>query len=185
MVKKIDSRAIRTSSQVREAAEDDTRDTFEFLASTCVAFAATTLVIVGQLLTEGNGRGVALIGGAMAVVNVAMTRHHYCRVKLMLGTREKLPTTASFSHENMTREVESDASRIDEADDPLSAHLGHKARHHRHRRPIDMLLSSSRIQVSPSRRKAARKAKKKRKKESVGRQGGLAGLGMGTRFIRL
>jgi hypothetical protein len=160
-------------------------DTLVFVASTCVVFFSTTLVIIGELLRERNGRGVVVVGGSMLVVNMLMTRYHYRRVCSVLDGRDVLPLT----------QVNGTAS--DRAVDPDSADETARAREslrdsrrarRKQRGPDGELLTpaSKLLYASPSRRKAAKRAKLKRKKEREGaaRSGGLAGLGIGTRLVR-
>lgn len=165
-------------------------DNFDILACTCIAFIATTLIVTGQMLNEGDLWAVAVIGGCMLCANIGLTRHHYLRLCRDGVDRENLPLTHS---EPVARK--GDIELEDAADRPnavrFSHSSGHHDRHHRHhhRRDIegpdlgDARHREARFQTSSSHRKVVRKARRKRKKESTVRQGGLAGLGAANRTI--
>jgi hypothetical protein len=58
----------------------DEVDTLRNVICNCIVFVSTSLLIVGQLISENNLRGVVLIGGFLFVVNVVTTSYHYRRV---------------------------------------------------------------------------------------------------------
>lgn len=174
--------------------EDDETDNLDILVCTCVAFAATTLIVVGQMMNEGDLRAVVVIGGSMLTTNFFMTRHHYHRLCRDALDSENLP----YTHVEPTRRAEelqseggTEKSNVVRFVDDSSRHHRRIHEHHRHRSrrdadaqdSIDVGIRDAGFQKSPSHQKIVRKFRRKRKKESAVRQGGLAGLGNGNRTV--
>lgn len=173
--------------------EDDETDNFDILVCTCVAFVATTLIVVGQMMNEGDLRAVVVIGGCMLSTNVLMTRHHYHRLCRDALASENLPLThaePAKSPGQLQFDAVADKSNPTQFIDSTRPHRRNHHHHRQHpRRDTDVQdsnatgLRDARFQKSPSHRKLVRKVRRKRKKESAIRQGGLAGLGNAHRTV--
>lgn len=167
--------------------EEEKRNSFAFLVSTCVALVATTLIIVGQLLNENNIRGALAIGVSLLTTNILMTRHHYGRVKDAMSTRQNLPITQVESHVKVTERLHEDNFDSQAVGSTPAVRTHHKFRSHPRDQDevarADVHQSLQEVQASSSRRKAVRKLRRKRRKEGTVRQGGLAGLGMSSRIV--
>lgn len=157
-------------------------DSFCFVVSTCVAFVSTSLVVVGEMASEKNMQGLVIIGGSMVIINTLMTRFHLRRVRNLYDSRTILPLV------DRSAKVEGEQDHLMEKlfEGKRRIHESGKRSKRRTKHDIGRLIQESHSgNASPSRRKAAKKTKVRRKKEASARTGGFAGLGMGTRFIRI
>lgn len=157
-------------------------DSIRFVLSTCIAFFSTSLVMVGEMASENNMQGLVIIGGSMFIVNVLMTRYHLRRVRELQASKTLLPLVdrslkTPGNHDDVLERLVEGKSRKRES----GKRSKRKTRH-----DIGRIIQESHSgYASPTRRKAAKKAKIRRKREASARTGGFAGLGMGTRFIRI
>lgn len=56
-------------------------DSVAQVVCTSMAFLATTLIVIGQLVSERNYWGATFLGSILALTNFWMTKHHYHRVR--------------------------------------------------------------------------------------------------------
>lgn len=155
-------------------------DSLCFVVSTCVAFISTSLVVLGEMASEKNMQGLVIIGGSMMIINTLMTRYHLRRVRNLCDSRTILPLvdrSAKVEHDDLMEKLFEGNRRNRESG---------KRSKRRTKHDIGRFIQESHSgNASPSRRKSAKKTKVRRKKEASARTGGFAGLGMGTRFIRI
>lgn len=142
----------------------------------CIACAAVTLVIMGEMMHEHNGYAVLLIGGLMTLWNVFTTLQDYREARTADVKGHSLPISVDGRGEAHEDEIAQHLARCSRKE--ISGERRRSKRRDRARGQ-----DSSLIRKSPSKAKAARAARRKRKNEKS--RSGACGLGVSNRPIRI